>query len=478
MPLQSPTRLFRGILTRRLIGRLAVITALLTLAVTAIQLMLDYRQGVRDIENQFTLIETSYRPSVIEGVWAFDRKQVQILADGISHLPGIAYVEINSNGKPLATAGQFRTADTLSRKWPLVEQLRGEEQHIGVLVVQGNLAEARARTVNRAIRTVLANLAVIAVVAAVMFLVVHRLVTRHLETIARHFGHTGAETLHTPLVIDRPLRSAARDELDQLVAEFNDLREKLHASYAEQQQLNLTLEQRVRERTAALESANRELEAFAYSVSHDLRAPLRAIDGFARLLMEEERERLTPDGQHLLDHIVQAGSKLDRLIADILQYSRAGKLPLERRTVDLGRLARDVADELHPQYPAARLDIVDLPEVEGDPTMLRQVLQNLIGNALKFSARKSEACVEIGRRREGGEEIYFVRDNGAGFDMRYAGKLFEMFQRLHSESEFAGTGVGLAIVKRLVERHGGRVWAEALPGAGATFSFTLGSSSR
>ncbi|MDK9726233.1 MAG: ATP-binding protein [Sterolibacteriaceae bacterium MAG5] len=231
---------------------------------------------------------------------------------------------------------------------------------------------------------------------------------------------------------------------------------------------------RLEERTEQMETANRELEAFAYSVSHDLRAPLRAINGFSHILLETERDRMTAEGRDLFNRIARNVGKLERLIDDILQYSRAGRLPLAKTAVDMALLARSVGDELGDGYPGTAIRVGPLPPAHGDRNMLRQVFQNLIDNACKFSSKRPEAMVEIGAREENGATVYFVRDNGAGFDMHYADKLFGMFQRMHGETEFPGTGVGLAIVKRLVERHGGRIWAEAAPDRGATFSFTLG----
>ena len=234
------------------------------------------------------------------------------------------------------------------------------------------------------------------------------------------------------------------------------------------------LARRVADRTADLETANRELEAFTYSVSHDLRAPLRAINGFASILSANEMMALSPAGQDLLGRVVANATRMTQLIDDMLEFSRVTRATLKGTNVDLHNLAKQVAEELRDINPAAEVEIGPLPAVNGDRAMLRQVLANLMGNALKYSARKDQPRIEVGATSSEGETIYFVRDNGAGFDMRYAGNMFKLFRRLHRESEFPGTGVGLVIVKRIIERHGGKVWAESTLGEGACFHFTLG----
>ncbi|MDD5248919.1 MAG: ATP-binding protein [Rhodocyclaceae bacterium] len=245
------------------------------------------------------------------------------------------------------------------------------------------------------------------------------------------------------------------------------------AAESELHDLNAQLEQRIADRTASLEQALEDLEAFSYSASHDLRAPLRAINGFATLLHDAEREHLNADSQRMLDRITINAEKMGCLIDDILDYSRAGRLPLARGPVDLGALAAAVVADLRELYPHAEVVIGRLPTVSGDATMLRQVLQNLIENACKFSAQQEHPRIDVGCRQRDGRIECFVRDNGVGFDPHYAGKLFRMFHRMHPESQFPGTGVGLAIVQRLIARHGGSIRAEAQPGQGATFLFTL-----
>jgi signal transduction histidine kinase len=232
------------------------------------------------------------------------------------------------------------------------------------------------------------------------------------------------------------------------------------------------LERRVSERTAELAAANKHLRGFSYSVSHDLRAPLRAIAGFSSALAEECQERLTMEERRLLERVLAAAQRMGELIDGMLVLGRAVESDMHRVPVDLTALAGDVVCELQEGEPARVADVIvqDGLRAIGDPVLLRAVLTNLIGNAWKFTSQRARARIEVGRAAEGGP--FFVRDNGAGFDMQYAEKLFGVFQRLHHD-EFPGSGVGLATVDRIIARHGGKIWAESRPDEGATFSFTL-----
>jgi signal transduction histidine kinase len=230
------------------------------------------------------------------------------------------------------------------------------------------------------------------------------------------------------------------------------------------------------DRSSALQAMNKELEAFSYSVSHDLRAPLRAMDGYASMLNEDYGTKLDDDGRRLLGRVRANAKRMGQLIEDLLAFSRLGRQPLKTERIALNELVDGVLADLRPSYShAVYFTIGNLGTVEADPSLLKQALTNLLSNAIKFTRRTDKAEIEIGCQDNGGAKIYFVKDNGAGFDMRYADKLFGVFQRLHSADDFEGTGVGLAIVQRVIARHGGRVWADATPEQGATFYFTFGS---
>jgi signal transduction histidine kinase len=254
--------------------------------------------------------------------------------------------------------------------------------------------------------------------------------------------------------------------------------------------LNEELEQRVRQRTAELQAANNELDSFSYSVSHDLRSPLRAMDGFTRILLEEHRPDLAPDAQRYLEIIRDSAAHMGHLIDGLLAFARLGRQELNRKTVAMDSLARQAMEGLGAEREGRQVELIvgNLPACAGDPVLLRQVFVNLLSNALKYTRPRKLARIEIGALRleemgavsqsvpAGDTPVYYVRDNGVGFDPRYLHKLFGVFQRLHRQEDFEGTGVGLATVQRIIHKHEGAVWAEAEVDQGATFYFTVGGS--
>jgi len=264
----------------------------------------------------------------------------------------------------------------------------------------------------------------------------------------------------------------------RMVGAMSDVTARRRAE-REVQRINAELEQRVRERTAALEAANRELESFSYSVSHDLRAPLRAISGFAKILVDEHGSSLDSEGRRLVAVVRNNTARMGRLIDDLLSFSRISRQELRRVRVDMKALAEAAWAEVAPAETGGDaagsigFSIADLPPVEGDATLLRQVWLNLLANAVKFTAPNVDRRVEVTAEELGERVVFQVRDNGVGFDMTYSDKLFGVFQRLHDRDAFEGTGVGLALVQRIVQRHGGRAWGEGTPGEGARFSFEL-----
>jgi two-component system sensor kinase len=353
-----------------------------------------------------------------------------------------------------------------------VRYVRGEMQRARAAPVPGTpwmvVAELPTRVIAAPAREYILEMTPMALVIVVIGALAawwgSRRLTRPLGDVTRAAAAiaTGDLTQRVPVRGD--------DELGLLGRSFNSMAEQVGRAHHE-------LEGQVAQRTQALQATNAELESFSYSVSHDLRAPLRAIHGFARILVEDHKAQLDPEAQRLLGVIDQNTRRMGQLIDDLLSFSRLGRQEIGTGLVNMEELARGVAEEVRradPERPhPPDIRIAALPAAQGDRAMLRQVMSNLLQNAAKFTRGRTQPVIEVGAQPDGEQNLYFVKDNGAGFDPRYMDKLFGVFQRLHPIEEFEGTGVGLAIVKRIVQRHGGRVWAEGQVDAGATFYFTL-----
>jgi signal transduction histidine kinase len=321
---------------------------------------------------------------------------------------------------------------------------------------------------------ILAGLAAALATAAL----VYRGVARPIRQLSGSVRAATARPEWAPVSVD-----AGPSEVLSLMDDFNVLIASVDHELAERRRaeaavrsLNQELEARVSARTAELEAANAELEAFSYCVSHDLRAPVRAVAGLARMVVEEHAAELPADAGRLLDQVAASAEQMGQLIDALLALARLGQQGLHPETVELEELVAEVMRELEPAIGARHVELTvgRMAPVWADRTLMRQVIANLLSNAVKFTAGRDPAVIEVGCVTEGAQPVYFVRDNGAGFDERYADKLFQVFQRLHRTEEFDGTGVGLALAERIVRRHGGRIWADGAVGRGATFRFTAG----
>ena len=334
----------------------------------------------------------------------------------------------------------------------------GTEWLIMVELSEGLILE----TADRFLYWMIAIGAVLLITGSWIAWLISRNVTRRLDRLMHATAAMAAGDYSSPVAVDR------HDELGRLAASFNAMTTEVRHTQQE-------LEKKVQRRTQELEAANKELEAFSYSVSHDLRAPLRAVSGYAMMLKEDYEDTFDDEARRITGNILSNVKMMGRLIDDLIEFSRLGKREPRREITDMKTLADDCVATLVPAWPEQkfRIDVAPLPACSGDRDLLRQVWVNLIGNAMKYSSRRPDPCVTVGAMEEETGVVYFVRDNGAGFDMKYSGKLFKVFQRLHSQDEFEGTGVGLALVKRILDKHRAEIWAESSPGNGAVFYFRL-----
>lgn len=487
-------------IARQLLVYIIIFSSCVTLLATSIQLYTDYQRDLGIINSRLNEIEGSYIGSISASLWNLDIKQLELQLDGIKHLPDIKAVEVKEHSeqfsKPLhIVRGEPGTRNIILRNYPIFHQTSGENREIGVLSIQVSLTEVYQRLWEKAIVILFSQGVKTFLVSLFTLYIFYYLVTHHLSEIATFLKNFNVEREPVKLMLHRKSNDR-EDELDQVVKAFNNLSQNLHEAYqhlreankqlkedniarrkAEEEvnRLNAGLEQRVRQRTAELEAANKELGTFCYSVSHDLRAPLRRVEGFRRLLSEEYQDRVEEKGLHYLARIEAGTREMAEMIDSFLRLSRATQGEMMVQPVNISAQVADIFSRIKERDPQRQGELV-LQEgifAEVDRRFFEVLLTNLLDNAWKYSRQENFSKIEFGSTAQDGEVVYYVADNGVGFDMSYANRLFSPFNRLHKADEFEGVGIGLATVQRIISRHGGRIWAQSSAGAGATFYFTL-----
>ncbi|MGH9445182.1 MAG: sensor histidine kinase [Terriglobia bacterium] len=372
----------------------------------------------------------------------------------------------------LLKIGGDQAEDYLFRRGALVlvRRIDVEGKRAGVVMIRSDLKELTRRLEGYA-----AIVAVVLVACLGVVVLISAGVRRSISEPVIRLAKTARIVSRDKNYSLRTAATGSHDELDFLIEAFNEMLAQIQQRDASLQKAHDELERRVEKRTRQLHAVNKELEAFSYSVSHDLRAPLRQISGFSKILIEENEAQLNSDGRHYAARIEEGARNMGRLVDDLLGMGRISRQEVVRKPEDLNQLLQEVLERLQPELEGRKIDwrIGALPALECDAGLIKLVFTNLLSNAVKFTRRRECAVIETGQMTLDGEDAIFVRDNGAGFDQKYAHKLFGVFQRLHRVEDFEGTGVGLATVQRIIHKHGGRIWAEGEVERGATFFFTL-----
>lgn len=474
----------------RLVTATVIFSTLVALLSTGIQLYVDYRREMGEIGSTYEQVAQSFLPTIANALWATNHVELQIAIDGLVRLPDVSHVIVKEKDNIWAEAGGTSSQHTLSREYALSHHYRGTSLTIGSLLVLVDMDGVYKRLLEKFWVILLTNGIKTFLVAGFMFWLFHHLVTRHLRRIADFSARLSVDNLHERLSLNRPAHGVKqRDEFDRILDGLTLMQGKLSEAIltleldifklelaeAKISDLNVSLERRVAERTAQLEAVNQELESFSYSVSHDLRTPLRSIDGFSQALLEDYGGQLDENGHDYLSRVRRAAQRMGILIDDLLRLARITRSQMKKNPVDLSLLSEEVFADLlkHKGYKETPCHVQAGMVTRGDPGLLRIAMENLLDNALKYSSKILHPLIEVGSTQQKGQTVYFVRDNGVGFDMVFEGKLFGAFQRLHHADEYPGTGVGLATVKRIVHRHGGEIWAASQSGEGTIFSFTL-----
>jgi signal transduction histidine kinase len=446
LPLQQTTMVVSTPVSNKKGNLVAVLAGRLDLR--DLSLIMSAQSGLRLTEKTYLVNKSNFfvtEPSFGEGYALKKTVRTEGVKAGLAGSDGVGFYE------------DYRNV-------PVIGAYKWLPDYNMCLITEVDQAEAYARVDSMATTIItIVSLLALMVVAASFFLA--RTITMPLARLVAGAAAIGRGNL------DQRVGTPAKDEIGELSRAFDRMAMELKGTTVSLDEL----ERRIRERTSQLETANKELEAFGYSVSHDLRAPLRAIDGYTRILLEEYQQLLDAEGKRICSVISESAHKMGGLINDLLAFSRLGRSAINPRKLEMEELANAVFQDLTTAKSRKRIDFqVDAaPAVMGDLSLVRQVWVNLISNAIKFSSRQKRAVIRVHGENTGVEIVYSVQDNGVGFDMQYTHKLFGVFQRLHSVKEFEGNGVGLALVQRVVLRHGGRVWAEGQIGKGSTFYFSL-----
>lgn len=484
----------------RLLFQIILFSSLITLIATGVQLYTDYQRDLGTIKTRLDDIEGSYLGSISASLWNLDIQQLRLQLEGITQLPDIQSALVTENSDKVSnplqlSRGKLTSKNLIVRRYPIIYELASGPRQIGTLTVQASLSQVYARLQQKAVVILLSQGVKTFIVSLFILYIVHRLITSHLTHIANRLSRFEISQTQPPLALPRN-PPPQPDELDQVVNAFNRLSYNLRQAYDHMHQvndalardiiarrqaeeeikrLNAQLEQRVRQRTAELEGANQELASFCYSVSHDLRAPLHRIEGFGRLLNDRYQDRLDEKGQHYLARIFEGTREMAEMINCFLRLSKATQGDLRVEVVDLSAQVHRLIAEYREEEPSrtVKLDIMDSVRAPVDRHFFKMLLSNLVDNAWKYTRNQSITHLSFGYKEQDGEPVYYLADNGDGFDMTYADQLFAPFSRLHKNEDFEGVGIGLATVQRIITRHGGRIWAQSSPKQGTRFYFTL-----